>query len=459
MKKFAQMTRRSFVGMVGAAGLTLAACSGGSEEAAPSETTDEAAAAAPEGSITGTYAVHVQGYDWGCGVDKVTLTLDAPLDGVEATDFAIVEHKQTTDWSDTENFPVIEADVPRTITGATLGEDGKTVEIELACAPNDGDSPLLFTMATQYNTWSDPYYLHISLSEDAAVTSEGNEIPGIDIEQAYTEMTTSADAWTFDEMETSEGVTYKYASWSPEEESKTLFVWLHGMGEGGIEKTDPRVTILANKVVALSEDEFQQTVGGAHIVAPQCPTYWMDSDGKSGNFNGGGIETTADSFYTASLEEFIDSYAEQVGAESIVVGGCSNGGYMTMVLSISRPDAYACVIPICEALTDELITDEQIESLKDLPMYFVFSRDDTTVDPAKHEKPTIKRLRKIGKDHETLHVSVTNHVVDTSGQFTDEEGNPYAYSGHWSWIYFDNNECVCKQDGTKAWDFIAEHVK
>ena len=44
----------------------------------------------------------------------------------------------------------------------------------------------------------------------------------------------------------------------------------------------------------------------------------------------------------------------------------------------------------------------------------------------------------------------------TTGEFTDEDGNPYQYMGHWSWIYFDNNECACDEDGMGAWDFIAE---
>ncbi|MBP3893187.1 MAG: hypothetical protein J6D34_04015 [Atopobiaceae bacterium] len=49
-------------------------------------------------------------------------------------------------------------------------------------------------------------------------------------------------------------------------------------GGGGTEAADPYVTILANKVVTLSEDTFQETVGSAHVVAPQSFTIWMDQD-------------------------------------------------------------------------------------------------------------------------------------------------------------------------------------
>lgn len=458
------ITRRTFVGTVGAASVALVACGNQSSTEAASTDAADSATQASEGNVAGTYAIHIQGYDWGCGVDKATVTLDAAIDAIDAADLEVAEVKMATDFTD-ETFPIVETTVPRTITSATLSEDGKTIDLEFACAPDDGDSPLTFSMITQYNTWSDPYYLTFAIAKDAKVTSGGNAVTALEIAQDATDVSTSGDDWTIDEFEASDGVTYHYAAWSPEDESKTLVVWLHGLGEGGTEQTDPLVTILANKVVALSEDEFQQTVGGAHILAPQCPTFWMDNDGKAGNFEGGAINEDGTSFYTASAEELIDTYAQKVGAEKIVLAGCSNGGFMTMVLSISRPDAYAAVVPICEALKDENITDEQIASLSDLPMFFVYSKDDTTVDPTMHEEPTIERLRSAGKTADTLHVFAPEHVVDTSGEFfaKDEEGNPteepYQYMGHWSWIYFDNNECVCDEDGLKAWDFIAENVK
>jgi predicted peptidase len=107
-----------------------------------------------------------------------------------------------------------------------------------------------------------------------------------------------------------------------------------------------------------------------------------------------------------------------------------------MLLALhSKYDAY---VPICEALPDKFITDEQIQILKDLPMYFIFSLDDKVVDPNQHEIPTIKRLKEANASQ--LYVSSTNHVVDTSGNYKDKNGYAYMYNGHWSWIYFFNNE-------------------
>ncbi len=452
-------TRRSFLGGSAIlAGAALAACGSQgaeTEQAATTEaettdaTTSEASSA---NAISGTYSIHVQGYDWGCSVDKATVTLDQALDTISVDDLVVTETKQVTDWTDTENYPVIEDTFDREVTAATLGDDGKTIELEFYCSPDQG-SPLLYTMSTGYNTWSEPYYLTIKASDIAAFA--------LNIDTAYTEKTTSADAWTVDSFDATDGTSYKYASWDPAEESKTLVVWLHGAGEGGTEGTDPYVTILANKVVALSEDAFQEVVGGAHVVAPQSPTMWMDqgpdADGKPTYISEDAKEIT--SIYTDSLEEFIDSYADKVGAEKIVLAGCSNGGFMTLWMGIDRPDKYAAIVPICEAIPDGAISDEQIEGVKDLPMYFVWSEDDTTVVPDTHEIPTTKRLQDVGAAN--LHISTTEHVVDTSGEYKDpdDESKPYEYNGHWSWIYFDNNECACNEDGMKAWDFIAEAVK
>ena len=456
--KLPTTTRRSFLGGSALAASTLlAACGGGTSGGTGTATTDGGSDFA--GTINLSEDLHIQGYDWGAGVDKVVLTPDYPIDAISAEDLVVTEHKQATDWT-AEDFPVIEADFPRTITAVTV--EGNNVVLDLACDPNSG-SPFLYTMATGYNTWCDPYDLNIAIAEGVELAVGGKAVTELAIDAKPNEMVMSAaeQNWNTDSMETEAGTTYQYAYWDPEEESKNLVVWLHGAGEGGTEKTDPWVTILANKVVALSEDDFQNTVGGAHVVAPQSPTMWMDQDGNHTYIAEDAKEIY--SIYTESLEEFIDKYAEKVGAEKIFVCGCSNGGFMTLWMGIHRPDKYVGIAPICEAIPDGAISDEQIEGIKDLPMYFVWSDDDTTVDPATHEIPTTERLKKAKASE--LHISTTEHVVDTSGQYfaVDEKGEqttePYQYNGHWSWIYFDNNECACNDDDLKAFDFVANCFK
>ena len=90
-------------------------------------------------------------------------------------------------------------------------------------------------------------------------------------------------------------------------------------------------------------------------------------------------------------------------------------------------------------------------------MYFVYSEDDDTVVPEIFEAPTIQRLRDMGDAN--LHVSTTEHVYDTSGLYTDADGNPYQYAGQFSWVYFHKDETACNEHGETAWDFIADVVR
>lgn len=421
--------------------------------------------ASPKGSDTlkGTYSAHIEGYDWGCGTTKVIVSLDYVLDAASKEDFKVTETKQMTDFTQAPEFPVVEATLDRQVTDAYLcDENGNKVEepskyvaLELYVSPNDG-SPLLFSMATGYNTYSDPYYLTIEPSETAKLTSDGKEVTSFTVDTAMTGKTTSADMFKTDNFEAKDGTKYAYAYYEPEEKADTLFVWLHGMGEGGTENTDPYLNLLANKVTALAGEEFQGIVGNAYVLAPQCPTFWMDMTGKGMGMGDIG-EVDGTSYYTESLTELIDTYKEKCGASKVVIGGCSNGGYMTMVMAMNHADKYDAYIPICEAVPDSKITDEQIKTLASVPMYFIYSNDDTTVDPKVHEIPTIKRIKEAGSTN--IHVSSTEHVVDTSGEIKDPQGNPYQYAGHWSWIYFDNNDSKCDDCQQDVWHWIADQLK
>lgn len=420
--------------------------------------------------ITGAYDMTITGYDWGCGTDSIIMNLDHPLDAVSTDSFTVTEHKQATNFM-AEGFPVEEVDVPRQITNAYLVDDSgnKTTEpsthvkLELYVSPNDG-SPLLFSFPSMMNTWSHPYTLTVTKADNAKLTSKGTEVKDFTISVDPASKTTSADKFKLDTFKAKDGVTYQYASYKPEGGSKTLVVWLHGLGEGGTENTDPYVTLLANKAAVLGDESFQSTVGGANVLVPQCPTYWMDNDGKMTNSTGGGIHADGTSHYLESLHELIAKYKEETGSTKVVIAGCSNGGYMTMLMALNYPTEYDAYVPICEALPNALITDEQVKTLADLKMYYVYSQDDTTVVPELHEVPLLQRLEAAGAKQ--TYASVTEHVVDTTGTYYADEngqptlentGKPYQYMGHWSWIYFFNN--TCDANGLKAWDFIANAVK
>ena len=400
-------------------------------------------------TVTGTYQVEITGFDWGCGTTKAIITLDKPLDKVSAEDFIVTETKQATNWA-AAGFPIEVTDFERKVTGASLEDEGKTLILDLYCSPDEG-SPFLYSLMTGYNTWCDPYYLTITLADGAAVTSEGTAVKSfsIDTEIDITAQKTSVDQFAEGSYTAADGTTYRYVSYEPEGGADTLFVWLHGAGEGGTENTDPRIVILANRADAFALDEFQSIVGGAYVLEPQCPTFWLDEKG-----NGTMTNTHGGSAYTESVVELINTYKEEKGCSKVVIAGDSNGGFMTLNLAINHPEVADAYVPICEAYKDSFISDDEIQELAKLPLFFVYSLDDPTVNPMLYEKPTIERLKAAGA--ENLHVATTEHVI----RYINENDPAHEYSGHWSWLYFQHNESICvDEDGISAWNWIAEIVK
>ena len=184
-----------------------------------------------------------------------------------------------------------------------------------------------------------------------------------------------------------------YGFYTPDrgEGDRPLIIWLHGAGEGG---EDARIAYMGNNVVNLSSDEIQDFFGGAYVLAPQTPTFWMnDGSGQYGR--------TGKSIYVeqlmALIEEFVSTHP--IDRSRIYLGGCSNGGFMTMRMGVDYPDYFAALYPMCEALYDERISDEQIEDLKKIPIWFVHAMTDGVVNPEQTSVPTYKRLIDAGAEN------------------------------------------------------------
>jgi len=234
-------------------------------------------------------------------------------------------------------------------------------------------------------------------------------------------------------------LTLSYASYEPEtvNEKLPLIIWLHGGGEGG---TDPSIPLIANRAANYASDEIQALFGGAFVLVPQTPTRWMD-DGQSGSTSG-----KVNDMYNEALMELIRSYVAEnpdIDQDRIYVGGCSNGGYMTLKLLLTHPDYFAAAFPSALAYQSQYITDEQIRSNKDIPIWFVHSKDDSTTVARETVIPVYKRLKSAGAKN--VHLSLYEHVVDITGFFG---GKDFHYPGHWSWIYCHANECRRDKDGS-----------
>jgi len=257
---------------------------------------------------------------------------------------------------------------------------------------------------------------------------------------------------------------------------KPLIIWLHGQGEGG---TDPDIDILGTETSALAKEEIQKyfTSGGtdtkgAFVLAVQSPTYWMD-EGDGTNGNGSGI-----SRYTQILMDTIKEYVKHnpyVDTDRIYLAGDSNGGYMTVNMIITYPNYFAAAVPICEAYayreyeknsdgtykknnikvtingnnsiiskfieTNKLwVTREKIQKMKKTPVWFIAAADDKIVIPNKFSLPTYQDLLKAGADNAWF--SYYENVVGT-------DVSNSRFPGHFSWIYFLNNQVEGVQDRNK----------
>lgn len=220
-----------------------------------------------------------------------------------------------------------------------------------------------------------------------------------------------------------------------ESDCKTpLIIWLHGMCEGG---TDINITLLGNKVTALAKDKIQNyfksgNINGINVLVLQCPTCWMDNGhGQISDY--GSLEIGQPSIYTKVLFNAIDDFVLNhpfIDRDRIYLGGCSNGGYMTMNMMFEYPNYFAAYFPACEAYFDKYISDEKIEQIKNNNICFIQSNDDFTVQPKKFVLPTYYRLVKSGAKN--VHFSFFKHVKGI-------QPKKYYY-GHFCWIYIFNDQ-------------------
>jgi len=82
---------------------------------------------------------------------------------------------------------------------------------------------------------------------------------------------------------------------------------------------------------------------------------------------------------------------------------------MTMEMAVTCDNFFRASYPYFEAYSDSFVSDEDIQKLKDLPMWFIHAANDTTVNPANFVIPTYQRLALAGTKE--LHFSYFTDVV------------------------------------------------
>ena len=323
-------------------------------------------------------------------------------------------------------------------------ENDHFIVIEMSVHPkNNLSAALNFDLNTFFNNFVTPRYTIIQVNP---IKNQKNNI----IENYTGNIRPIVDKFNFSHKSI-KGVSIGYASYEPsDDKNHPLIIWLHGMGEGGSD--NPSLPIMGNKANMFADESLQKYFDGAYVLAPQAPTFWMHGYKYFGD---------GTSIYEKILMELIKFYIgkhSNIDKSRIYVGGDSNGGYMTMILLRDFPDFFAAGFPVCESLKNDLISDTDIQNIGKTPLWFVSAKTDTTVPPKDYVIPTVERLRKIGAN---VHFSFFDDVHDTSGIYNKEDGKPYEYYGHWSWIYVYNDLCeeVINDKNVKLMEWLASQKR
>jgi predicted peptidase len=382
-----------------------------------------------------TYTLVVEGFDWGPMVTRVIVPLDAPAKTADRAEYTVMAERSHP----CAVVPAAFAKGARTIVLAYVSdekgnrvEDGSHATLVLSVAPND---PI--GAALQYsqkpdcrgNQWVD-YKVTVTNTKTNQVWN-----------QRKGQIRPLADAFDLTgKYEYEPGKKFSYAYFAPTTTAKTpLIIWLHGGGEGG---TDPSIPLMGNKAFNYASGDIQKYFGGAHVLVPQCPGAWMHD--KNGVMQSGNGEDVYNVGLMAFIKDFVNTHPT-IDKNRVYVGGCSNGGYMALKLILKEPAYFAAGYISALAYQSQYISDTQINSIKNVPIWFIQSRDDKTTDPVTTVVPVYERLKKAGAKN--VHFSFYDHVIDLSGLFG---GDDYHFNGHWSWIYSHANQAHTELDGSEV---------
>jgi poly(3-hydroxybutyrate) depolymerase len=380
------------------------------------------------------YTLVIEGYDWGPAANKVILPLEKETSSTEGLEFSVQVQRK----AECEEIKPEDSEGERRVVSSYVSDargnptaKGKHITLELEVSP---DLPL-----------SNPFYYS---DENGCTGSDWTSMYSLQVHEK-----TKGWLWTeeknriiplVDEFNL-DGVfrfgpdlemNYAYFSPTIRDAPVPLIIWLHGGGEGGYDTTIP---LLANRAANYASEEIQKFFGGAHVLVPQCPGAWMQN--QAGEVTWGRDNDR----YNEALIELIKEFVREnpsIDPDRIYVGGCSNGGYMSLKLIMLHPDYFAAGFISALAYKSEFISDSELERIKDVPLWFIHSKDDETTRPEETVVPVYNRLKSLGaKD---IHFSYFDHVTDITG---DYGGQAYHYSGHWSWIYSHTNKAILNSQG------------
>jgi len=382
----------------------------------------------------GKYTLVVEGFDWGAAASKVILSLKDSMAVVNQDDFEVQVKRATTctelnPSEATGNLKILYAYISD--KKANRIAKGRHLTLVLYAAPFESlNAPIKYFFNNP--NCSGNQWINFNLT---ITNKKTNHI----WDKEKDRIIPLVDEFDLSGKFTHKDITLTYADYTPRnKKSKSpLIIWLHGGGEGG---TDTSIPLLANRAANYAAPEMQAYFGGAYVLVPQSPTFWMDNG--EGQYTRGEVNDMYNESLMALIEDYVAKHPA-IDKNRIYIGGCSNGGYMTLKLLLLHPDYFAAAFPSALAYHGKYLSDAQIESIKNIPIWFIHSKDDPVTIADETVVPTYKKLIKAGA--EKVHFSFFDHVVDITQQFG---GDDFHYHGHFSWIYSHANKCQLDYDGT-----------
>jgi predicted peptidase len=368
------------------------------------------------------------------GGEQVTsVTLDTsrigPIDPASLTTSTFSVHAKATSPIDTGG-QVVGYDLDRPVTAAQLDRRGNIVLSLSYGEGQTGGGTLGYIGSKARNVQLDLVY---TITQNAPILlRHGRPVTITRFVQGRL-VNPEVDAFTY--HVSGSGMKYRLYSPSRRHHRRPLVVWLHGGGEGASlpdDYYDNETTLRANRgALGFATREAQQIFGGAHVVAPQSTSAWMD-DGPR---------------FAPLIHEIVQDVVRgrSVDPDRVYVAGCSNGGYMSVKMTTVYPTEFAASVPICgvvaprQAGAPPLVPDAELAAIS-TPTWLVASRDDTTVNP---QANTVHAHDLIPGSLMTLY----DHVI----------WNGYQFPGHWSWIYVARNDPAV--EGTHIWQWMAHQQR
>jgi len=385
-------------------------------------------------SSEGNYKLVVEGFDWGPAVNQVIITFENEVSEANPAEFKVFAKRESSQGEIPESQKSGERDVVFAFVSDENGNrvvSGKHITLVLEVSPTQPiGSPIQYMRVGNRggNFWID-YSLTI-------INSKTNQVWN----QAAGKIMPLVDEYDLKGEFQHGNLNMSYASFSPETKGKKapLIIWLHGGGEGGM---DPTIALLGNRAANYASPEIQTLFGdaGAYVLVPQSPTFWMQA--AEGMTRG-----QTNDIYNEALFALIQDYVKSnpgIDTKRIYVGGCSNGGYMSLKLILEHPDYFAAGYISALAYDAQYVTEQDIQKIKQVPMWFVHSKDDGVTKPESTVVPLYDRLKKAGAKN--VHFTFYDHVTDITGFYG---GDNYHYNGHWSWIYVHANQARNGLDGS-----------